>query len=112
MVSHESTARVPTRHPKPEWSLYPAWIILTVICFPIAFFLDLAVLLIIINVVGDYIYVDGVRHITEDYLGVSVFIPIIGFLTGLLQYWLLQLYLPRMGWWVLATAGGWFLGFS
>jgi hypothetical protein len=27
-----------------------------------------------------------------------------------LQYGLLRRYLPRMGWWVLATSGGWLLG--
>jgi hypothetical protein len=53
---------------KPEWFFYPAWIILTTLCFPIAFILSFAILRVIIIFVGDIIYVDGVRHITEDYL--------------------------------------------
>jgi hypothetical protein len=95
---------------KPEWSFYPTWIILTMLCVPVAFVLDLVILRVITNFVGDFIYVDGVRHITEDYLGMYTFFPIVGLLTGLLQYGLLRRYLPRMGWWVLVTTGGWLLG--
>jgi hypothetical protein len=29
---------------KPEWNFYPAWIILTTLCIPIAFFFDLIIL--------------------------------------------------------------------
>ena len=99
-----------TIHKKPEWFFYPAWIILTSLCVPIAFFLDLVVLRIVIRFVGVYIYVNGVRHITEDYLALYPFVPIVGLLTGVLQYGLLRHCLPRMGWWVLATTGGWLLG--
>ena len=95
---------------KPRWFFYAIWIILTFLCVPIAFFLSLVILRIIINFVGDFIYVDGVRHITEDYLGLYVFVPVVGLLIGVLQYELLRRYLPRMGWWVLATTGGWLLG--
>lgn len=65
---------------------------------------------LIIRVVGDFISVNGVRHITEDYPGVYVFIPIARLLTALVQYFLLRRYLPRMGGWMPATAGGWLLG--
>lgn len=99
-----------TIHKKPGWFFYPTWIILTFLCVPIAFFLDLAILRIIIRFVGDIIYVHGVRHITEDYLLMYVFVPTVGLLTGVLQYGLLRRYLLRMGWWVLATTGGWLLG--
>ncbi len=99
-----------THREKPQWSFYAAWILLTSLSIPIAFFLTLIVLRIITRVVGDVIYVDGVRHITEDYLWIYPFIPIVGLLTGGLQYGLLRRYLPRMGGWVLATAGGWLLG--
>ena len=34
----------------------------------------------------------------------------VSLLTGVVQYGLLRSYLPRMGWWVLATIGGWLLG--
>jgi hypothetical protein len=95
---------------KPERGFYPSWIILTMLCVPFAFFLDYAILRVITIFVGDFIYVDGVPHITEDYLSMYTFVPIVGFLTGLLQYGLLRRYLPHMGWWVLVTTGGWLLG--
>ena len=95
---------------KPEWSFYRTWIILTMLCVPVVFILDLIILKVIAKIVGDFIFVDGVRHITEDYLFMYTFIPILGLLTVLLQYRLLHRYLPRMGWWVIATTGGWLLG--
>jgi hypothetical protein len=99
-----------TIHKKPEWFFYPAWIILQVISFPIAYILSFVILRVITDVVGDYIYVDGVRHITVDYLALYSFVPIVSLVMGVLQYGLLRRYLPRMGWWVLATTGGWLLG--
>lgn len=99
-----------TIHKKPDWSFYVAWISVTFLCVPMAYLLDLLVLRIITSFVGDFIYVNGVQHITEDYLALYTFVPIVGLLTGILQYTLLRSYLPRMGWWILATIGGWFLG--
>jgi hypothetical protein len=98
------------KNKKPRWFFYPIWIILTSLCVPIAFFIDLVILRILISFVGDFIYVNGVRHITEDYLYMYTFIPIVGIMTGVMQYELLRRYLSRMGWWVLATIGGWLLG--
>jgi hypothetical protein len=95
---------------KPCWFFYLLWIILTCLCVPIGFFINLVILLIITHFVGDFIYVDGVRHITEDYLSTYTLIPIVGLVTGVIQYGLLRRYLPRMGWWVLATIAGWLLG--
>jgi hypothetical protein len=95
---------------KPEWPFYPAWIILTALCVPIALIPSLIINNVIVNFIGDFIYVDGVRHITQDYLGTYIYIPVVSLLTGVLQYGLLRRYLPRMGWWVLATTGGWLLG--
>ena len=95
---------------KPRWFFYLLWILLTLLCVPIAFFIDLIILRIISLFVGDFIYVGGVRHITEDYLEMYTFIPIVGLLTGVLQYGLLRRFLPQMGWWVAATVGGWLLG--
>ena len=95
---------------KPRWSLYAIWIILTLLCVPIAFLLSFPILSLIIHFVGDFIYVNGVQHITEDYFALYVFVPLVGLITGAVQYGLLRRYLPRMGWWVLATAGGWLLG--
>jgi peptidoglycan/LPS O-acetylase OafA/YrhL len=95
---------------KPEWSFYAAWIILTFLSVPIAFILNLVILRVIISVVGQFIYVNGVRHITEDYLFIYPFVPIVGIVTGIVQYGLLRRYLAHMGWWVFATLGGWLLG--
>ena len=95
---------------RPRWLFYLLWILLTLLCVPIAFVLDLIIMRIITLFVGDFIYVDGVRHITEDYLAMYTFIPIVGLLTGVLQYGLLRRYLPQMGWWVAATVAGWLLG--
>jgi hypothetical protein len=98
------------KNEKPRWFFYLLWILVTLLCFPAAFILDLVILRVIIHFVGDFMYVEGVRHITEDYLGTYTFIPIVGLLTGLLQYGLLRRYLPQMGGWVAATSGGWLLG--
>ena len=95
---------------KPEWSFYPAWIFLTALSIPLAIVLYFVIIQIIMIFVGDIIYVNGVRRITEDYLFGYLFVPITGILTGSLQYGLLRRYLSRMGWWVLATTGGWLLG--
>lgn len=95
---------------EPRWVLYPLWIIQSFLCIPIALLLNFIVLTITTLLVGDFIYVDGVRHITEDYLFAYTFIPTVSLLTGAFQSTLLHRYLPRMGVWVLATAGGWLLG--
>ena len=95
---------------KPQWFFYPLWIILTMLCVPLTLLPTIATMLIVTAIIGDYIVVDGVRHITEDYLSSYIYIPLVGLLTGFLQYLLLRRYLPRMGWWVFATAGGWLVG--
>ena len=95
---------------EPRWALYAMWIIQSFFCIPIAYLLDLVVLMIITLLVGDFIYVNGVPHITEDYLFMYISIPIVSLLTGAVQYRLLRRYLPGMSGWVLATAGGWLLG--
>lgn len=97
-------------HEQPRWSFYLLWILLTMFCVPIAFFLSLIILRIIVLFVGDFINVNGVQHITEDYLALYVFVPLMGLLTGVLQYELLRRYFPRMRSWVAATVGGWLLG--
>jgi len=95
---------------KPEWFFYPAWIILPLLCVPTAFALYFVITRIINYFGGHYIYVDGVRHISEDYLLVYIFVPLIALLLGSLQYGLLRRYLPRMGWWMPATLLGYSLG--
>jgi hypothetical protein len=100
---------VPARQ-KPGWSFYVIWVSLTTLCIPIGYVMSFIPLSIIIRFIGDYIYVNDVQHITEDYLGLYVIIPMIGLLTGLVQYGLLRPYLPRIGGWVLLTATGWLIG--
>lgn len=95
---------------EPRWSLYALWIIQSFFCIPIAFLLNFIILTIITLLVGDYIYVNGVPRITEDYLFMYISIPTVSLLTGAVQSTLLRRYLPRMSGWVLATAGGWLLG--
>ena len=95
---------------EPRWLLYPLWVIQSFLCIPIALLLNFIILTIITLLVGDFIYVNGVRRITEDYLYLYFFIPMVSLLTGAFQSALLRRYLPQMGWWVLATTGGWLLG--
>jgi len=107
---HQLESNPMTAIKKPEWFFIPAWIIITAICVPIAFILYFAIIRLIITFVGDIIYMNGVRRITEDYLFRYLFPPIVGLLMGCLQYGLLRRYLPRMGWWVAVTLAGWLLG--
>jgi len=110
-MTHQANMEIlPANLKKPERSFYFGWIILTSLCVPIAYVLSIISLKIITNMVGDFVYVNGVRHITEDYLAMYVLVPIVSLLTGALQYGLLRNYLPRMGWWVFATVAGWLLG--
>lgn len=97
---------------EPEWFLYPGWIVLSALGIPIAWLLSGAIILQVERVVGDTIVVAGQTRITEDLLLAYLFFPLLGLLTGLLQYLLLRRYLPRMGWWVAATALGWPLGIA
>ncbi len=95
---------------KPAGFFYPAWIILTALCVPIAFYLYFVIIRGIMIITGDSIYLHGRGYPTEDFLFYFVFVPTAGILMGIAQFVLLRRYLPRMGWWVLATAGGWSLG--
>jgi hypothetical protein len=110
-MTHQTNIEIlPVNFKKPERSFYLRWIVLTAFSAPIAFFFSLIALKIVTNIVGDYVVVNGVRHITEDYLAMYALVPSISILTGVLQYVLLRQCLPRMGWWVLVTVAGWFLG--
>lgn len=95
---------------KPAWFFYPAWIILTALCVPLAVGLYFVIIRGIMIFTGDLIYVNGVGRPTEDLLFGYILVPTAGLLMGMAQFALLRRYLPRMGRWVLATAGGWSLG--
>lgn len=99
-----------TLNSKPARFFYPAWIILTALCIPVALGLGFVILRGIVLFIGEYIYWNGVERLTEDFLFGFVIAPTAGILVGLAQFVLLRRYLPRMGWWVLTTAGGWSLG--
>ncbi|MGE5263037.1 MAG: hypothetical protein ACM3S0_06620 [Acidobacteriota bacterium] len=92
---------------KPAWFFYPGWVALSVISIPIGWSLTWAIVSRIVQVVGGRIQVAGQSHITEDFIGVYVLLPVLGLLLGILQYFLLRRYLPRMGWWIAATVLGW-----
>lgn len=95
---------------KPSWPFYLLWLVLPLLCIPLAFVIDLVLLRVVTSIVGEYVSVQGVRHITEDYLGVYLFLPIAGLVIGVLQYWLMRRYLPHTAWWAAATLAGWLLG--
>ena len=110
-MTHQANINIlPANLKKPERSFYLSWIVLTSLCVPIAYFFSIIILKVITDIVGDYVFVNGIRHITEDYLAMYALVPSISILTGALQYGLLRHYLPRMGWWVFATVAGWLLG--
>ena len=110
-MTHSANLEIPSvNFKKPAWSFYLSWIVLTVLSIPIAYFFSILILKLITNLVGDYVVVNGVRHISEDYLAMYILIPVLSVFTGALQFALLRQYLPRMGGWVLVTVAGWFLG--
>jgi hypothetical protein len=100
-----------TNNEQPRWFFYLEWITLNVIAVVLAWYVALALISLIENVVGGTMQVGGQSRITEDFLFLYVLFPIIGLLTGILQYTLLRHYLPRMGWWIGATLLGWLLPF-
>jgi hypothetical protein len=97
---------------KPKWFFYPGWVVLSTLSIPIAWLISGVIISQIERVVGGTIEVAGRTRITEDFLFDYVFFPILVLLTGLLQYLLLRHYLPRIGWWIAATALGWPLGIA
>lgn len=92
---------------KPEWFFYPGWVVLTALSIPVAFAITWIIVSQVEQVIGGRVMINGRSRITEDWLAGYVFVPALGLVTGLLQYWLLCRYLPGMGWWVGATALGW-----
>lgn len=96
-----------TSYKKPEWFFYPGWVALTTLSIPVAWAITWIIIEQVVKVVGGTVVIDGHSRITEDWLGMYVFVPALGLATGLLQYLLLRRYLPRMGWWIGATALGW-----
>ena len=98
-----------TDNRKPTWFFYPGWVALSAISIPIAWSITWAIVSRIVQVVGGRIQVAGQSHITDDFIGVYVLLPMLGLLFGVLQYLLLRRYFPRMGWWIAAMVLGWVL---
>ena len=96
---------------RPRWFFYFAWVVLNVIAVIMAWYIAWAVISQVTEIVGDRIQVSGESRITEDFLFMYVLLPLVGLLTGILQYILLRRYLPHMGWWVAATFLGWLMPF-
>jgi hypothetical protein len=101
---------VETNVSKTSWSFYLAWVALNFISILIAFAIYWALISLVKEAVGGTIQVEGQAHITEDFLLPYIFRPVLGLVIGVLQYILLRLHLPRMGWWIVATILGWLLG--
>jgi len=88
---------------KPAAEFYVTWVLINILSGVAAFVIYLLFAKIYNAVAGDWIVVNGVRHIAEDYLLQYILWPVFGLLYGYLQYLLLRRYFPRMGWWVLVT---------
>jgi hypothetical protein len=109
--THKETVMA-TSYKRPEWYFYPGWIGVSILAFLLSWLAYFLIIGLITRWVGDIIYVNGVRHITEDYLFSYIFFPTLYLISGVLQYSLLQRYVPRMGGWVLATIAGCLLSFA
>lgn len=86
-----------------DWSLYSWWILGALIGVGLAIGVMFVLITAIEAVVGDTLVVNGVRHITEDYVSTYLFVPSLGLGLGLVQYAVLRRYLSRMGSWVVVT---------
>ena len=82
---------------KPGWFFYFGWVALNASAVIMAWYITFAVMDL---VTGE-----------DDALIFILLFPIIGLLTGILQYILLRRYLPHMGWWIAATSLGWLMPF-
>jgi hypothetical protein len=83
---------------KPGWFFYIGWVALNAIAVIMAWYITWAIIPLVTE-----------RGDEPPFL--ELLFPIIGLLTGILQYILLRRYLPRMGWWIAATFLGWLMPF-
>ncbi len=85
-MTHQANIEIlPANLKKPVWSFYLGWIVVTSLGVPIAYFFSIIILKIITNIVGDFVFVNGVRHITEDYLAMYALVPSISLLRFILS---------------------------
>ena len=83
---------------KPGWFFYFRWVALNAIAVIMAHYITWAIMSL-------------VTESGDDGLFLYLLFPIIGLLTGILQYILLRRYLPHMRWWIAATCLGWLMPF-
>lgn len=83
---------------KPGWFFYLGWVALNAIAVIMAWYITWAIMPLVTE------RGEGTRLL-------DLLFPIIGLLTGILQYILLRRYLPHMGWWIAATFLGWLMPF-
>jgi len=88
---------------KPDAQFYATWVLFSIVSGVVAFIVYVLIAKTYNAFAGDWIVVDGVRHIAEDYLLQYILWPIFGLFYGYLQYILLRKYFSGMGWWVPAT---------
>lgn len=93
-----------TEYKKTNTQFYVTWVLFSIVSGVIAFVIYALIAKTYNAFAGDWIVVDGVRHIAEDYLLPYILWPLFGLLYGYLQYILLRKYFSGMGWWILATA--------
>jgi len=97
---------------KPGALFYLGWIILNAAAVILGWYVAWALISLVENVVGGTIVVGGQTRITEDVLFMYLLFPVVGLLSGTVQYILLRRYLPRMAGWIPATFLGWLLPFA
>jgi hypothetical protein len=97
---------------RPDWFFYPGWVMASIFAITLSWFAYFLVIGVVTRWIGHTIQVNGQSRITEDYLFLYIFLPMLSLLSGVFQYSLLRLYVPKMGGWILATMAGWLLVFA
>ncbi len=97
---------------EPDRTLYLGWVVLTAISLPLAWIFSWVIIYLIMAIVGGTMQVGDHTGPTEDIVGSYIVIPMIGLSLGCLQWLILRRYLPRMGWWIVATCLGLLLAFG
>jgi len=97
---------------RPQWFIYPGWVAVSAISILFAVAVYRLLIPPIVGTLGDRILVGGQSRITEDFLVPYILWPTLSLANGVLQWLLLRRYLPRMGWWIVATTVGWLLALS
>jgi hypothetical protein len=91
---------------KPDKTLYLGWVAVTATSLPIGFIVSFIITFLLMRVIGNTIQVGDLTAPTEDVIMGYYLVPILGLSIGCLQWFVLRRYLPRMGWWILATCLG------